>query len=153
MSGAEGVRKRKRRHRARQAASKRLRRFFLRRDEADVFQHEYFPVAQGLALAFSAWTDTIQGKGDRLAEQLFQFFGGGPQRIFRIRAALGPAEMRSKHEPAALFDGEPQGRKSFADACVVGDDAVLQGNVEVHADEDAFAAGVEVVMVSLVMIR
>src|SRR6266403_938665 len=119
--------------------------FFFVGMEADVFQHEYFPVAQGLALAFSAWTDTIQGEGDRLAEQLFQFFGGGPQRIFRIRAALWPAEMRSKHEPAALFDGEPQGRKSFADACVVGDDAVLQGNVEVHADENAFAAEVEVV--------
>src|SRR5882724_2338813 len=119
--------------------------FFFVGMEADVFQHEHFPVAQGLALAFGAWTDTIQGEGDRLAEQLFQFFGGGPQRIFWIRAALGPAEMRSKHEPSALFDGQPQRRQSFADACVVGDDAVFQGNVEVHADENAFAAEVEVV--------
>src|SRR6266403_1056501 len=119
--------------------------FLLVRMEADVFQHEHLAVAQGLALAFGAWTDTIQSEGDRLAEQLFQFFGGGPEGIFWIRAAFGPAEMRSKHEPGALFNGEPQCRQSFADASVVGDDAVFQGNVEVHADENAFAAEVEVV--------
>src|SRR6266481_373239 len=119
--------------------------FFFVGMEADVFQHEHFPVAQGLALAFGAWTDTIQSEGDWLAEQLFQFFGGGPEGIFWIRAAFGPAEMRSKHEAGALFNGEPQCRQSFADACVVGDDAVFQGNVEIHADENAFAAEVEVV--------
>src|SRR5712664_2687747 len=119
--------------------------FFFVGMEADVFQNEHFPVAQGLALAFGAWTNTIQSEGDRLAEQLFQFFGGGPQGVFWIRAAFGPAEMRSKHEPAALFNGEPQRRQSFADACVVGDDAVFQRHVEVHADENALAAEVEVV--------
>src|SRR6266481_3122062 len=117
--------------------------FFFVGMEADVFQHEHFPVAQGLALAFGAWTDTIQSEGDWLAEQLFQFFGGGPEGIFWIRAAFGPAEMRSKHEAGALFNGEPQCRQSFADASVVGDDGVFQRNVEIHADENAFAAEVE----------
>ena len=113
--------------------------------EADVFQDEHFPIAQGLALALGAWTDTIQGEGNRLPEQLFQFFGGGPQGVFWIAGALGSPEMRSKDEPGALFNGEPECRQSFADACVVGDDAVLQGDVEVHADENAFATEVEVV--------
>src|SRR5258706_10043060 len=100
--------------------------FFFVGMETDVFQHEHFPVAQGLALAFGAWTDTIQSEGDRLAEQLFQFFGGGPEGIFWIRAAFGAAVRRSKHEPGALFNGEPQGRKRFADSGGGGGGAVVQ---------------------------
>src|SRR6267142_4314059 len=145
VSGAEGVANENAVTERRELLRESFVIFFFVGMEADVFQYEHFPVAQGLALAFGARTDTIQGKGDRLAEQLFQFLGGGPQRIFWIRAAFGPAEMRSKHEPGALFNGESQCRKSFADASVVGDDAVFQGNVEIHADENAFAAEVEVV--------
>src|SRR6266850_876866 len=94
MSGAEGVANENAVTERGELLRKGFVVFFFVGMEADVFQHEYFPVAQGLALAFSAWTDTIQGEGDRLAEQLFQLFGGGPQRIFRIRAALGPAAKK-----------------------------------------------------------
>ncbi len=53
--------------------------------------------------------------------------------------------MRSQNQAAALFDGQLQRGQRFADARVVGDDAVLEWHVEVHADENALAAEVEIV--------
>src|SRR5882724_3329047 len=119
--------------------------FFFLGMETNVFQDKHFPVAQGLALAFGSRSDTIQSEGDRLAEELFQLLGGGPQRILWIRSALGPAEMRSEDEPAALLNGDPQRRKRFADARVVGDHAILEWNIKVHADKNALAAKIEIV--------
>src|ERR1035438_5234853 len=52
--------------------------------------------------------------------------------------------MRSQHQAAALFDSEFQGREGFADAGVVGNDAVFHGHVEIDADEDEFATKIEV---------
>ena len=57
--------------------------------EADVFQNEDFAVAQRLALTFRAGADAIQGESHRLAEKLFEFLGGGAQRIFWIWSAFG----------------------------------------------------------------
>ena len=117
--------------------------FFFLWMEANIFEHQNFAVAQGFALAFRSRSDAIQSKGHGLAEQFFQFFGGRPKRIFQIRAAFGPAEMRSENEAATFLDGQAKSRESFADARVIGDDAILERNVEVHADENAFAAKVE----------
>src|SRR2546430_1003603 len=79
------------------------------------------------------------------SEEFFQLLGGGPQRIFRIGTTLGTAKMRSENEARTLLDSEAQRGEGFADARVIGDDRVLEGNVEVDADEDAFAFEVEVV--------
>jgi hypothetical protein len=53
--------------------------------------------------------------------------------------------VRGENEARTLLDREPQRREGFADARVIGDDRVLEGNVEVDADEDAFAFQIEVV--------
>jgi len=53
--------------------------------------------------------------------------------------------MRGEDEASTFLDGQAKGGKSFADARVIGDDAVLEGNVEVHADEDALSAKIEIV--------
>ena len=53
--------------------------------------------------------------------------------------------MRSENEAGAFLDSEAKSRKGLADARVVSDDSLLEGNVEVHADEDAFTFEVEVV--------
>ena len=52
--------------------------------------------------------------------------------------------MRSQDEPRALFDGKAQGGQRFSDARIVGDDAAFQGNIEVHANEDALSFEIEV---------
>jgi hypothetical protein len=43
------------------------------------------------------------------------------------------------------LNGQAKRGKGFADARVVGDDGVLERDVEVHADKNAFAFEVEVV--------
>src|SRR6266853_726096 len=119
--------------------------FFFFRMEADVFQDENFTVAQGFALAFGAGTDTIERKRDGTAEKLFQLFRARPHGIFEIRAAFGAAEMRSEHKAGTFLNGEANCGQRFADARVVGDDAGFERNVEVHTDEDALAAKIEIV--------
>jgi hypothetical protein len=98
-----------------------------------------------LEKASSFFSYTIQSKRHGIAEELFQLFRGGPYGIFQIRATFGAAEVRRKHEACAFLSGEANCRQRFADASAVGDDTVFERNVEVHADEDAFAAEVEIV--------
>src|ERR1700747_599268 len=113
--------------------------------EADVFENQDFPVAQSFALAFGTRADAIESEGHRITEKLFQLFGCWPQRIFQIGTALGAAEMRSQNKSRTLLNRKADCRKGFADAGVVGDDAVFQRDVEVHANENALSAEVEVV--------
>src|SRR5207302_1319323 len=81
--------------------------------KADVFEHQHFAIAQGVALPFRAGTDAIQGKSHGLAEEFFQLLGGGPQRIFRIGTTLGTAKMRSENEARTLLDSEAQRGEGF----------------------------------------
>src|SRR6266567_1725433 len=53
--------------------------------------------------------------------------------------------MRSEDKARAFLNGEPKRRKGFANAGVVGDDGILEGDVEVHADEDTLALEIEIV--------
>jgi hypothetical protein len=52
--------------------------------------------------------------------------------------------MRSEDEPCAAVDGEAQSRKRFANASIVFDFRAVHGDVEVHADEHAFARHFEI---------
>ena len=56
--------------------------------------------------------------------------------------ALGAAEVRAEDDLGLVAEGVFDGGESFADAGVVGDDAVLQRDVEVDADEDALVGQV-----------
>src|SRR5260370_25713388 len=113
--------------------------------EADIFQNENFTVAQGFALTFGAWADTIDCKSNGIAEKFLEFFCGRRQGVFQIGAALGAAKMRSENEARTSLNREAQCRKRFADSGAVGDDAILERDVEVHTDEDALPAEIEVV--------
>ncbi len=52
--------------------------------------------------------------------------------------------MGSQNETCTLLNGKAQCGKRFADAGVVGNHAVLERHVEVHADEDTLPAEIEV---------
>jgi hypothetical protein len=56
--------------------------------------------------------------------------------------ALGAAEMRAENDLRLVAEGVLDGGEGLADAGVVGDDAVLEGDVEVDADEDALVGEV-----------
>jgi len=108
--------------------------FFFFGMEADVFEDEHFSVAQGFALAFSARGQRSPARRPRDCREALRVFRGGPQGIFQIGAAFGTAKMRSQHEAGTFLNGEADGGERFANACVVGDDGVLERNVEINAD-------------------
>src|SRR6266852_3732871 len=53
--------------------------------------------------------------------------------------------MGSEYQAAAFLNGEAERGERFANAGVVGDHAVFDRNVEVHANEDALSAKIEIV--------
>src|SRR6266436_6737303 len=71
-------------------------------------------------------------------------FGNGTQAVFVHSLTLRSAQMRSQDHARAMFGCVLDGWNRGADPGVVFDLAVLDGNVEVNADEDAPAAQVEV---------
>ncbi len=89
--------------------------------------------------------DAVGRKADRTADDLGDGGGDGTQRILLVRAALGTAEMREQDHLAALVGDLGDGRGDALDARLVGDLAVLGGNVEVDAQEHALAGDVGVV--------
>src|SRR5260370_22440869 len=56
--------------------------------------------------------------------------------------AFGAAEVGAENDFGLVAEGVLDGGEGFADAGVVGDDAVLEGDVEVDADEDALVGEV-----------
>src|SRR5260370_31916737 len=144
MRGAEGIADEKAVAESGELFRKGLAVFFLMGREADIFEHQHLAVAHRLALAFGTGADTIECECHGIAEKLFKLFRDGLHGIFQVRAAFGTAEMRSENEAGAFLDGKADRWERFADAGVVGDHAVFERNVEVHADEDALAAKVEI---------
>src|SRR5580704_1697919 len=113
--------------------------------EAHVLEKKDFAIAERFALGFGDRAGAIRGKANGFADQRFKFFGDREKRKFGIRTALGASEMRGDYQAGALLNGKAQRRDGFANARVVGYDAVLERDVEVNADEDALAAEVEIV--------
>ena len=108
----------------------------LARLEADVLQHHEIAVGHVVERG---------GEHHLLAQQLGEPVRRGPQRELLL-AALRPAEVRGQQQPRAPLAQLLQGRQRRPDARVVGDGPVLvQGDVEVHPDEDALALDVQVV--------
>ena len=56
--------------------------------------------------------------------------------------ALGAAEVRAEDDFGVAAEGVLDGGDGLADACVVGDLAVFEGDVEVDSDEDALVGEV-----------
>ena len=108
----------------------------LARLEADVLEHHDVPVGH-----------VVEGgrQHDLLPQQLGEPVGRGPERVLLL-APLRPAEVRGEQQARALLAQLLQRGQRRADPRVVGDGPVLvQGDVEVHPDEDALALDVEVV--------
>ncbi len=77
-------------------------------------------------------------------EELAQALGDRPQAQSVLDLAVGPAEVAGQDDPGALREQGPDRGEGGPDARVIGDLAVLEGNVEVDADEDTLATRVDV---------
>jgi hypothetical protein len=87
----------------------------------------------------------VAGELDRLAQELAEPFGDGRQRKLRLKTlAGGPAEVRHQDRLAAAVDERPDRGQGHPDPAVVGDGpGIVLRHVEIHADEDGLAGGIE----------
>ena len=112
--------------------------------EADVFQHHDLAVAHRFDGVLDRWSDTVvhmaNGAGYELAEPRRQ--GRGPVRV--VDLAVRAAKMRDEDEAGAPFDQVLNRRDRLADAGVVDDAAVLQGDIEIDAHQHPLAGDVDV---------
>ena len=86
----------------------------------------------------------IVGKNNFLAQELAQADSHGSQAEFFFGAVFRFAQVAAQDQAAAVFDQFVQGGQSRDDAVVVGDLAVLHGDVEVTANQDSFALDIDV---------
>ena len=110
--------------------------------EADVLEQGDLAITQGGDGLGGRRSNDVGGQRDLHAGQLGEARGNGGQREGGIDLTLGAAEVGHDDD---LRTGVGEGlkcRQRRADTAVVGDDAVLERNVEVGADEDALAAQV-----------
>jgi hypothetical protein len=79
-----------------------------------------------------------------LVDQLPQPLGHRLERVFRLRAALGPAQVRHQDQPPATLDHALDRRHGLHDPAVVGDMPAVQRHVEINPHQHFFAADVDV---------
>ena len=112
--------------------------FFLRM-KAQVLEQDDVALHRARLLA-----DAVGREGDRLPEQLGQAIRDRPQAHVRVDLALGSSQVAREHDRRALSERVLDGGQRRLDARVVADDAVLQRDVEVHADENALALEIQI---------
>ena len=89
--------------------------------------------------------DPIADHSHRLAQLCGHDLGHRLERVFLgIHAFFGTAQVRSHHYLGTGLEAELDGRHRCRDAGIGGDLAILDRNVEVGADEDAFASQIEI---------
>ena len=109
---------------------------------ADVLEQGDLALTQGGDGLGGGRANDVGGQRDLHAGQLGEARGDGGQREGGIDLTLGAAEVGHDDDLGTGVGEGLEGRQRRADTAVVGDDAVLERNVEVGADEDALAAQV-----------
>ena len=118
--------------------------FFLRVEPEVLEQHHLAAPRRPIDRRARGVTDAVLGKLDRTAEKLGEPGGDRLQGVLGIGFAFRPPEMRRQDDRGALVECVIDRRQRRADASVVGNRAVLDRHVEVHADEDARAGEIEI---------
>ena len=81
----------------------------------------------------------VIGKHDGLAKQFGEAHGDGRETEFFLGTVLGLTQMAAQNDPATVLDQLFNGGQSGHDAVVIGDDAVLHGDIEIAADQNVSA--------------
>ncbi len=116
--------------------------FFLM--EAEIFQQKNITVFQlsGEFVDFRA--DAVRRERHRLVQQFGQSAGGRLERIPRLRAAFGTAEMAHENEAAAAIQDAFNRRKRLGNAAVIGDPRTVQRDIKIDPHQNFFAFYVNV---------
>ena len=112
--------------------------------KSDVLQHQDVAITHVRDGPLHLRTDTIgnvlHGAPDKLAQPGRQ---RGRSKLL-VDLAVGPAEVRHQDHTRLPLQEILDGRNRLTDACVVDDMALLDGDVEVHANQDALPRNVDV---------
>src|SRR5258705_7631053 len=112
--------------------------------EAEIFEQQY-----------SSWrgqhcsdlrSDAIRRHRHGESEQFLKSVSDGLQTHFRIRLSFRPTEMGGEYQCAAVLQRVSDGRQGSADALVARNllTPCGQRHVEIHANENTFAAQIQV---------
>ncbi len=111
----------------------------LPRIEPEVLEEGDVAVLQTSHGLVCASTDGVAGEGHRLAQELAEALCDRGEAVPGVRCAFGAAEVRDHDDPGALVDQGIQRGNRRSHTAVVRDLAVLEGNVQVTADDDTLA--------------
>ena len=118
--------------------------------EAEVFEQEGLAGLEITGELGGDLADAVGGEGDvfvlvdDVVEEQAEAVDDGAEAHGVDGLALGTAEMGGEDDLGFVAEGVLDGGDGLADAGVVGDGAVFEGDVEVDADEDALVGEVEV---------
>src|SRR4051812_10100649 len=107
--------------------------------EADVLQQRDVGLAPDVARGVRR---RIRDEGDLATEQLTQASRDRREAVLRVGSALRPAQMGADYDLGSGVDQGTDLRHARADPAVIGDLSVLERDVEIGPDEDAFAGDV-----------
>ena len=116
----------------------------LLRVEAEVLEEDRLARPHPLDGVLGADPERVAGHGHVPPQELAQALADRPQPEPVLDLAVGPAEVAGEDDLRARAEERRDRRQGGPDARVVGDLAVGERDVEVDADEDALARGVEV---------
>ena len=115
--------------------------------ETGVLQQHHIAVLHGgdSGLGVVAHDGVVIGKHNVLAQLGGQGHGNGGQAELGLGAVLGLAQMAAQDDLRAIVDELLDGGQRRIDAVLVGDDALLHGDVEIAAHQHALAGVVLIV--------
>ena len=115
--------------------------------ETGVLQQDDIAVVHGSdsSLCVLAHDVVVVSKDNGLAQLCAQGHSNGSEAELCLGAVLRLAQMAAQNDLRAVIDQLLDGGQSRIDAVLVGDDAVLHGDVEITADKDLLAAVVLIV--------
>ena len=112
--------------------------------EAQVLEHQDLARAEALDRVLRPDPERVAGDRHVAAQELGQPLPDRPQAQAVLDLAVRTAEVAGQDDRGAALQQGVDGRDGGPDPRVVGDLAVRQRDVEVDADEDAFAGDVDV---------
>jgi hypothetical protein len=116
--------------------------------EAEVFEEEGLAGLEVVGHFGSNLAYAVGGEGyvfvfvEDVVEEMTEVVDDGAETHGGDGLAFGAAEMRAEDDFGVAAEGVLDGGEGLADASVVGDLAVFEGDVEVDSDEDALVGEV-----------
>ena len=111
--------------------------------EAEVFEQERLALFQLAGHFFGFYSDTIGAEahvfaaGEFFVEQHAEAFGYRLQAHLGIGFAFRAAKMGGENQARTMPQGVFDSGQGLANASVVHDPAIVEGNVEIHAHENS----------------